>query len=614
VGRQVTVAGVVTAESGRLGTPSLVAIQDASAGIVVRLPDGARPARGTAIELTGVLADPYGQLEVRSLSSLRVIGPTPLPTPVVVEAATLGEPVESLIVTLDGTVKARPSKATSGDFTFDVDTGTGLIRFAADASAGVAAATISAGDRLRLTGVAGQHATKKGALDGYRVWLRDPLDIVRLVGSRPTSSPAPGSSGAPSGSSGPGVISIADAIRARTGTVNVEGTVVADSTLLDATGKRIVIQDRTAAVEVVLSAGSVAARIGSRLRVAGEIGRAYGAPRIRATLVATIPADGIVMPLELRVAPGSAHEWRLVRVRGDVVDVHKLGDTWRAELLVGGQRIPISGLAGARISPTSLVEGRTATIIGIVRRPYPSATDRRFAIVPRRPADITLGSAAEDRSSAPANGPTGSGTGGIAGGAGSISGPAGSSLGASPTDIDIAEVGDHVGALVRVGGLVGELGADGFALDDGTAIGRIVLSGSALDQLALIEAGDPLNAIGIVQERPDPAGVAGAVVMVSDAAGIIRVGDPVADAPSAAPSNPLPGGPAPSAADESATHRASGLLDANLPDLGIAGIVLAALGSLAVTLLRRHRMRRQLAARVARRLNTLVGAPNGASR
>jgi hypothetical protein len=66
--------------------------------------------------------------------------------------------------------------------------------------------------------------------------------------------------------------------------------------------------------------------------------------------------------------------------------------------------------------------------------------------------------------------------------------------------------------------------------------------------------------------------------------------------------------------DATATHRASGLLDASLPDLGIAGIVLAALGSLAVTLLRRHRMRRQLAVRVARRLSTLVTAPNGPAR
>src|SRR6185503_450596 len=36
VGRQVTVAGVVTAEAGRLGSPPLLAIQDDTGAIVVR--------------------------------------------------------------------------------------------------------------------------------------------------------------------------------------------------------------------------------------------------------------------------------------------------------------------------------------------------------------------------------------------------------------------------------------------------------------------------------------------------------------------------------------------------------------------------------------------------
>ena len=43
-----TIEGVVTAEAGRIGLPPLVAIQDATGAIVLKLPDGApRPARGT---------------------------------------------------------------------------------------------------------------------------------------------------------------------------------------------------------------------------------------------------------------------------------------------------------------------------------------------------------------------------------------------------------------------------------------------------------------------------------------------------------------------------------------------------------------------------------------
>ncbi|TMF36232.1 MAG: hypothetical protein E6I26_08510, partial [Chloroflexi bacterium] len=69
----------------------------------------------------------------------------------------------------------------------------------------------------------------------------------------------------------------------------------------------------------------------------GDVGRAYGAPRIKASQIARL-GRGSVGVLELRTAPMASHEWRLVRVRGDVVDVHRSGDRWQAELLVSGRR------------------------------------------------------------------------------------------------------------------------------------------------------------------------------------------------------------------------------------------------------------------------------------
>ena len=66
VGSTVRTSGVVTADEGRLGTHSLLAIGDATAGLVVHLPAGsATYARGVRLELTGKLAAPYGQLEIR---------------------------------------------------------------------------------------------------------------------------------------------------------------------------------------------------------------------------------------------------------------------------------------------------------------------------------------------------------------------------------------------------------------------------------------------------------------------------------------------------------------------------------------------------------------------
>jgi hypothetical protein len=71
-----TVRGVVIAEAGRLGTPRLLAIGDASGGLPVRLAEGqVAPERGTLVELRGIIAAPYGQTELRLVAGgLSIIG------------------------------------------------------------------------------------------------------------------------------------------------------------------------------------------------------------------------------------------------------------------------------------------------------------------------------------------------------------------------------------------------------------------------------------------------------------------------------------------------------------------------------------------------------------
>ena len=123
--------------------------------------------------------------------------------------------------------------------------------------------------------------------------------------------------------------------------------------------------------------------------------------------------------------------------------------------------------------------------------------------MPRGPADVDLGgAAASGGGSGTADGSGGSG------GPGSATG--GTGVGAAvdgPTvpDVDLVALADHVGQTVRVGGLVAELAPDGFRLDDGTAIGRIVLTGEAADYLPLIDPGDALNATGRVEVDGDGA-------------------------------------------------------------------------------------------------------------
>ena len=118
------------------------------------------------------------------------------------------------------------------------------------------------------------------------------------------------------------------------------------------------------------------------------------------------------------------------------------------------------------IPATTLVEGRTATVTGIVRRPYPGAADRRWSIAPRSPADLVIGA---NRSGGP---------GGDTSDPGARSGPDGTRVDglATTPNVDLVDLAGHVGRNVRVGGLVTELTPDGFLLDDGTAIGQVVLT------------------------------------------------------------------------------------------------------------------------------------------
>jgi len=165
---------------------------------------------------------------------------------------------------------------------------------------------------------------------------------------------------------------------------------------------------------------------------------------------------------------------------------------------------------------------------------------------------------------------------------------------------------------VRVGGLVAAIAADGFDLDDGTSIGRVVLRGAALDALARIGIGDALGAIGRV-ERTDAA----IVIAIEDPAGIVLVGDPVAaESPDAASSaEPDPGV---ATVSNGPGGRAAAIADPLVPELGVLGILLVGAASLAVTALRRQRSRRLLTARIAARLDGLVrpvtdvdGTPDG---
>ena len=576
VGTHLRVTGLVIAEAGRLGLPPVFGIADETGGLPLRLASGmTAPSRGTVVTVDGVMAAPYGQLELRLVVGGLVIGGSDaLPEPRPVAAQDLGEASEGWLVTIDGILSVKAARSTSGDLSVEAtDLGGLSFRILADASSGLTASAFVKGAAYEFVGVVGQRASRKGALDGYRIWLRDRADLrplAGLAGASPGALPV-----SPT-------LSIRDALAHSAADVVVEGAVIAGPQLLDGSGRRIVIADRSAAIEVVLPVGETA-RIGEWLRVSGEVGRAWGAPRIRAESIERIGAGSPILPETLRGGPGPAHEWRLVRVSGNVLDVKRLGATWRAELRVGGERVVIAGLAGSGIPSTTLVEGRPATIIGIVRRPYPTATDRRYQVVPRGQADVALGPAATGSSRS---------TGASPGGGASAESGAG-----APLDIDLATLNEHLGELVRVGGLVVAPTPDGFSLDDATAVATIVLRGEAADFLGLLEPGDAVNASGTVTRRGNEL-----VVVVNDGGGLVRVGDLGQPLPVEPAATSVPLG---AASSRAFAGLQTGSLD--LPVIGLSGVVILSALSAAVTLFRRRRQALRVANVARVRLAALSG-------
>jgi DNA/RNA endonuclease YhcR with UshA esterase domain len=397
------------------------------------------------------------------------------------------------------------------------------------------------------------------------------------------------------------VLTIAAATRITTRDVLVEGVVTVPATLLDATGRRIVIQDASGAIEVLLPKDDAAPRSGRRIRVEGRVGSAYGSPRIRADAVdergpATQPA-----PRAIHGAIGADQAWRLVRVEGRIHDVRKLGGRWRAELAVGRDRVVVLGQPGAGIPADALVEGRTATVTGIVRLAYPSASDRRPSVLPRSRADVRVrvGTAGAARpSSAP-----GASDGRSEGGPGAST--AGASTRASVPDADLSDLAAYEGRVVRVGGIVGTTRSDGFDLDDGTASGRVVLAGEAAAWATMVEPGDAINVTGLVAQRD------GAYVVVVDDPGSIILGSDLMHA--AVGVDPAGSGGDRGITDDAAARRHAAVGDGGLglpgAGAGLATLLTLAATSLLATFLRRRNARRLLASRVAARLAALGRPP-----
>jgi len=226
-------------------------------------------------------------------------------------------------------------------------------------------------------------------------------------------------------------------------------------------------------------------------------------------------------------------------------------------------------------------------VVGIVRRPYPTASDRRFAVLPRNGNDVAIG-------------PAGNGAPGEAlGDAGAAAAnPAAQAVDITP-DTDLAALAEHLGQRVRVGGLIARLAVDGFDLDDGTALARIQLRDDMTALLAHLRAGEAVAATGTV-ELIDAVP---AVVVGSDGA-LLRVG-------SLGQALPIGGLPSAAAATEEPAEGGSSLaadstgLSPNLAPTSLLALAMITALSVLMTVLRRRLARRQLRIALVARLTSL---------
>jgi hypothetical protein len=154
------------------------------------------------------------------------------------------------------------------------------------------------------------------------------------------------------------------------------------------------------------------------------------------------------------------------------------------------------GVAGSGIDPQLLEPGRAARIRGIVRRAHPSATDQRFALMPRSRKDVRLGRLApagnerdhDDRDADDDDD----------GLVVSVSRGGDAELAAATT---LATIGDMDDRLVRVGGRLAAVDGRTLVLDDGTARGYVRLPAAAVALASKLRAGEVLNAVGQVRRR-----------------------------------------------------------------------------------------------------------------
>jgi hypothetical protein len=607
ISERITVEGTVTVEPGSVLDERILFIQDGTGGLAIRLARGMSAnglARGAIIQATGVLAAPYGNLELRleGAEDLVSIGSGGVPEPTSLDSDELGEAREGILARVSGEIESVDT-GSNGSRTVMVVDDRGSARVVLHADVDVPRSRLQEGRQISATGIVGQRESRSGAGDGYRIWPRDADDISVSTGPDPTPTPRPTRSPRPTATprptrsprtSQPRRTRIRDV---REGdTALVEGIVTAPSGLLDSDGRRVTIEDRSGGILLRLPEGTGTPRIGTRVRVTGEVATYYGAPQLEAEAAPKVLDQRRALPVVLRRAPGEVDEWRLVRVTVRIVDLSRSGESWRAEASLGaGGSLPVAGLADSGIAADVLEEGRNATITGIVKRAYPTASDQRYAVVPRFGADIVLGSQPARSTAGTDDGAQRQDTDGSdpSGGSPWASGsvpPAGAEPDqGGPTDALLVNLDGLIGRTVRVAGVLRAIDGPSLTLDDGTARATVRLLDQSTSFTPPLSIGEVLNVTGLVATVANPPPGHGSLEVQAQVQAVVRAAT-LASTEAQPTSRPDDANLPPNSPDTPTGSAGSDALRAAVA-LGVAGVATFALVAGAAVLLR-SRIRR----------------------
>jgi hypothetical protein len=566
----VAVSGTVTVGAARVLGERKIAIQDDSGGIFVRLPAGfplADVPRGAIVQVSGTLAAPYGNLELRpdDASDVSIIGSGGLPAPTVLKSDAIAEAREGQLATLIGTVVSIDRRS-SGALSVAVRDDKGTARVYIHAPLGIERTEIAKRQRMRFTGIVGQRASRSGADDGHRIWPRGRADIELLADGGPGASPPPGDDpGGPPKGKRPPRRDIRKALPGKAATIL--GVVTSARGLIDSEGRRVTVEDRSGAILVRYPANIAPHPIGTVIRAWGDVETWFGATQLEADEKPRSRGQRRVSASTLRRPPEASDEWRLVAVGVRITDVERDGETWRAEATLGSAgAVPIVGLARSGISADAIEEGRTARIVGIVRRAHPSASDQRFAIAPRSAKDVRLGRAVRaaggDDEDDDGDDDDGSAI-GIA------------AVGRGDDGLLIAGLGSLdslADRQVRVGGRLERIAGRQLTLRDDTGSGAVRAPASAVELAPALALGEVLNVSGVVRRR----GNGTSEVVVTSVADIRRAASLAAPEPQIAFLSAVAKDPATAATPVPADRTSD-----PAPDLGML-LVAAAIGLLFV--------------------------------